>query len=177
MRQAGGAVSEYTTDTGRKTPRFEDCDILNHLASRGVISTDQQSCGVRYYRDWYESGLAASGVIDPGAVVVDGGNREPAVVHRMEALHNWAAAARGIGPVLSHPLVNMVLLDMPATVYAMQFLGQQDPKNARLASQTVLKISLDALVLHYLGPRRTRTRYLRGDDAVPENRPELREAS
>ena len=56
-------------------------------------------------------------------------------------------ACKAIGPVHCHPLTDMVLLEMPATVYAMRHLGHRDPKDARLAAYTLLRSSLDALVL------------------------------
>jgi hypothetical protein len=173
MRKAGEAVSPHKTDEGRTTVRFTDGDILEHMQSRGMIDGDQYTCGKRYYADWYHSGLAASGVVDPGRVIVDGGNPEPSVIRQMEFALRWAVASKSVGAVHCHPLTDMVLLDTPATVYAMRHMGMRDPKDARLAAYTLLKAALDALVLHYMGPRHMRASYHRAE--VPRHRPEMHE--
>lgn len=161
-RKAGGAHAAHITDEGRTTVRFTDGDIVEYMQTRGMINGDMYDCGKRFYRDWYESGLAASGVVDPGKVIVDGGNPEPGIIRRMEFAQRWAVACKAVGDVLCRPLTDMVLLDEPPTVYAMKHLGRNDPKDARLAAYTVLTLALDALVLHYLGPRHMRKSYSRG---------------
>ncbi|MEQ1524633.1 MAG: hypothetical protein ABL936_25510 [Aestuariivirga sp.] len=173
--KAGEAVTSHKTEEGRTALRFTDGDILEHMQSRGMIDGDQYGCGKRYYRDWFKSGLAASGVVDPGRIIVDGGNPEPAIIRQMEFAQEWAKASRAVGKVLCHPLTDMVLLDEPATAYAMRHLGMKDPKDARLSAYTMLKMALDALVMYYMGPRRMRASYHRGDH--PQDRPDLREAS
>lgn len=175
LRKAGDAVSPHKTDEGRTAVRFTDGDILEHMQSRGMISGDQYECGKRYYSHWEKSGLAASGVVDPGRIIVDGGNPEPTILRQMEFAQEWARAGMAIGFVHCHPLTEMVLLETPATVYAMRHMGMRDPKDARLAAYTLLKAALDALVLHYMGPRHMRASYHRGDR--PQDRPDLREAS
>lgn len=162
LHRAGDHVTTHKTSEGRTAIRFTDSDILEHMESRGMIDADQYACGKRWAGDWYQAGLAASGVVDPGRVIVDGGNPEPGIIQRMEHAHHWAKACKAIGPVHCHPLTDMVLLEMPATVYAMRHLGHRDPKDARLAAYTLLRSSLDALVLHYLGARRQQSRYSRG---------------
>lgn len=161
-RKAGGAHSTHKTDEGRTTVRFTDGDVVEYMQTRGMINGDMYDCGKRFYRDWFESGLANSGVVDPGKVIVDGGNPEPGIIRRMEFAQRWALACKALGPVLCKPLTDMVLLDTPATTFALQHLGHKDPKDARLAAYTSLKISLDALVLHYLGERHMRKSYSRG---------------
>lgn len=154
MKQAGEGMEPRRTETNAIAYRATDCDILNHLASRKVIDGDQLVCGERYFRDWYRAGLAASGVVDPGRVIVDGGNSDQVADAKLDALSAWAKATKAVGPTLAHPLTNMVLLQETATVYAMRYLGKRDPKDMRLAAYIALGLALDALVLHYLGPRR-----------------------
>lgn len=173
MRKAGDAATPHKTDEGRTTVRFTDGDIVEYMQSRGMINGDMYDCGKRFYADWYKSGLAASGVVDPGRVIVDGGNPEPGIIRRMEFAQSWAVACRDIGPVHCHPLTDMVLLDTPATVYALRHMGLKDPKDARLAAYTLLRAALDALVLHYLGPRRMRKSYHRAER--PSHVPEMHE--
>lgn len=164
LRQAGDAVLEHRLESGRLTVRMADGDILAYLSNRGVISGEQWQCGTRFYQDWYKSGLAASGVIDPTRVVVDGGNAEPAIIRSMEAAQQWAKAIKAIGPIHSHPLTAMVLLDEPATVYALKHTGHKDPKDARLIAYDRLKQALEALVGHYLGgSRKARPSYFVGE--------------
>ena len=177
MRKAGEAVTHHKTDEGRTTVRFTDGDIVEYMQSRGMINGDMYDCGKRFYADWYKSGLAASGVVDPGRVIVDGGNPEPGIIRRMEYAQAWAVACKSVGEVLSRPLTDMVLLDVPANVYALRHMGLKDPKDARLAAYTLLRAALDALVLHYLGPRHMRKSYHRAEDAIPSHHPEMHEDS
>ncbi len=167
LKRAGDGVAARQTETGRTGVRMTDSDILGHLASRSVISQDQLAAGERYYKSWYRAGLAASGVVDPERVIVDGGNPEPAASMRLEALGDWASATKAIGKILAHPLIEMVLFEETATVYAMKYLRKRDPKDCRLAAYTVLGLSLDALVMHYMGPKRARSHYAMADGARP----------
>jgi hypothetical protein len=175
VAMAGDAISSHKTAEGRTAFRFTDGDILEHMQARGMIDGDQYSAGKQFTTDWHQSGLAASGVVDPGRVIVDGGNPEPALIHRLECAQKWATACRAIGVVHCHPLTDMVLLDTPATVYAMRCLGQRDAKKARLAAYTVLRIALDALVIHYYGARKARPHYHRAGDSVLQVRVDLHE--
>ncbi len=175
FRKAGEAFASHKTDEGRTTVRFTDGDIVEYMQTRGMINGDMYDCGKRFFADWYKSGLAASGVVDPGRVIVDGGNPEPGIVRRMEFAQSWAVACKAIGPVLCHPLTDMVLLDTPATAYALRHLGHKDPKDARVAAYAMLRLALDALVLHYLGPRHMRKSYHRAEKF--EARPEVRETA
>lgn len=163
LRKAGDAISHHKTDEGRTAFRFTDGDILEHMQARSMIDGDQYGAGKQFYSDWYNSGLAASGVVDPGRVIVDGGNPEPGVIRRMEFAQRWTIACRAIGAVHLHPLTDMVLLDTPATTYAMRHMGMKDPKDCRLGAYILLKAALDALVLHYYGQRRMRASYHRGE--------------
>lgn len=77
LARAGKDVEPVNTepDTNpnyKNTVRLLDGSILDTLASRGVITGDQYGAGSQFYSDWYYSGLANSGVIDPCRVVVDG---------------------------------------------------------------------------------------------------------
>lgn len=173
--KAGDMASPHKTDEGRTTVRFTDGDIVEYMQTRGLINGDQYTCGKRFYADWYLSGLAASGVVDPGRVIVDGGNPEPGIVRRMEFAQRWAVACKAIGPVHCHSLTDLVLLDVPATTYALKHCGARDPKDARLVSYTILRLALDALVLHYMGPRHMRKCYHRAE--TPTSLPELRETA
>lgn len=175
VRKAGDAASPYKTDEGRTTVRFTDGDIVEYMSSRGMINGDMYDCGKRFYADWWRSGLAASGVVDPGRVIVDGGNPEPGIIRRMEFAQSWAVACKAVGDVLCDALTDMVLLDMPATTYAMRNMGHKDPKDARVAAYAVMRLALDALVLHYMGPRHMRRCYHRAGDAIPSHRPEMHE--
>jgi hypothetical protein len=163
ITQANGSHHPEKTDEGRTRFRFTDNDILEHLQSRSIITGEQYACGKRFYNDWYQSGLAASGVVDPGRVVVDGGNAAPVQIRQMDAAHRWVKACKAVGVVLCHPLTDMVLLETTATVYALRYLRKRDPETARLTAYTLLGAALDALVLYYLGPRHSRSHYHRGE--------------
>jgi hypothetical protein len=87
--------------------RMLDGHVLEYLRSRECINQGQYSAGYRFYRDWYDAGLAASGVIDPGRVIVDNGNAGNAGEHRLAALTSWQRAVRAVG--LIHSAISLAL--------------------------------------------------------------------
>lgn len=163
LARAGEDVEVFTPDKSEnwRTVRMLDGNVLDKLASRSVITGDQYAAGCRFYADWYRAGLAASGVIDPGRVIVDGGLRENFSDHKMEAAHRWNKAIRAIGKVHSLVLIDVVLHEKPLEEYGRKRYGSTSPKIAKRDATVALIDALTSLDYHYYGVREDKMRSMR----------------
>jgi len=127
---------------------------------------------MRYYFDWYKSGLANSGVIDPGRVIVDGGQVEHFSDAKLDAMTRYNRALKAVGGTLGQVLADMLLHGERLEDYGRRKCGQNSFKLARLAATSQLKLALDALDYFYHGRRDTRTRVSHADDYRPVIDPE-----
>lgn len=157
LKLAGDAVEDFVTDTGRHTVRMMDDSVLDYLNNRGCITGDQYHAGSQFYADWYYSGLANSGVIDPGRVVVDGGPGAQASDKKLDAMTRWKDAVQAVGRVHSAVLVAVVLLGERLDHYGRRRFKQTNRERQRLTAITALQLALEALDGHYYGKRRART--------------------
>jgi hypothetical protein len=147
--------------------RMLDANALEYLRARQCITGGQYEAGHRFYSDWYHAGLAASGVIDPGRVIVDGGNRDAVAERRLEALHAWQRAVQGVGLIHSTILSDILLSEERLESWGRRRRGQNNPKLARHAAITALSLALEALELYYYPPRLDRTRASHAPDYRP----------
>lgn len=170
LAKAGEAVEVYTPDKSEnwRAIRLSDESPLEYLQSRGAITGDQYAAGMQYYGDWYKSGLANSGVIDPGRVIVDGGQVEHWSDVKLDAMTRYNRALKAVGPTLGGVLSDMLLTGERLEDYGRRKCGQNSFKLARLAATAHLKLALDALDYHYHGRRDTRTRAAHAADYRPE---------
>lgn len=169
LRMAGDSVEVFTPEenTNWRAIRLLDNHVLEQLQSRGVISGDQYSAGAQFYADWFLSGLANSGVIDPGRVVVDGGKTDHLNDVKLSALTRWQRAVQAVGLVHSQVLTDVLLTEERLEAYGLRRYGQKNPKLARLAATTALKGALEQLDHHYHGQRRTPMRGAHATDYRP----------
>lgn len=153
---AGEMSEDFITDSGRKTRRMLDGggQVLEMLNARGSITGDQYVAGWTFYEDWYKAGLAASGVIDPGREVVDGGTHKPVSDIQLDALWNWKRAVQAVGKVHSHVLIAMVICDEKAVDYGRRMHKKTQPKDASNSAVTSLRNALQELDYHYHGRRK-----------------------
>lgn len=156
LRMAGSEVEDFVTDSGRRTKRMLDGHVLELLVARRSITGDQYSAGCQYYEDWFNSGLANSGVIDPGRVIVDGGKIEHASDFQLNALTRWQRAVRAVGLIHSQVLSDVLLSEITLEAYGRRVYKQANPKLAKLAATASLVDALRALDYHYHGQRHTR---------------------
>lgn len=169
LRMAGDAVEAFTADENEhwRAIRLLDAHVLEDLRSRKAITGDQYSAGMRFYADWYLSGLANSGVIDPGRVVVDGGKIDHLNDVKLAALNRWQKAVQALGLIVSQVLTDILLSEEPLASYGVRRCGYGNPKLARLAAIGALKTSLDALDYYYYGQRHTKVRTAHTEDYRP----------
>ena len=169
LAMAGDAVKVFTPEENEnwRAIRLLDNHILEQLQSRGVISGDQYAAGAQFYGDWFLSGLANSGVIDPGRVVVDGGKMDHLNDVKLSALTRWQKAVQAVGLIHSRVLTDVLLSEERLEAYGLRRFGQKNPKLARLAAQTALKLALEQLDYHYHGQRKTPMRSAHAPDYRP----------
>jgi hypothetical protein len=166
---AGDQVETFTPSENEnwRAIRLLDTHVLEYLQSRSIITGDQYCAGVEFYSDWYKAGLAASGVIDPGRVIVDGGSSDTMTEIKLDALHRWQRAVQALGLIHSQVLTDILLTEEPLVQWGRRRAGQNSPKLAKLAALTALRLSLEALDLHYHGRRRTPARSSHAEDYRP----------
>jgi hypothetical protein len=168
LAKAGPDVEAFAPDESvhHRAIRMLDGHVLERMASQDVITGDQYNAGVQFYGDWYYSGLAASGVINPGRVVVDGGQIMHESDVRLAAMTRWKRAVQAIGIVHCQVLTDVVLNEMTMEAYGRK-LGQAAPKLAKLAARVALIGALTELDHHYYGQRRSKQRASHASDYRP----------
>jgi hypothetical protein len=171
LAKAGDAVEVYTPDQSEnwRAIRLSDESPLEYLQGRGVITGDQYSAGMRYYGDWYMAGLANSGVMDPGRVIVDGGQVEHWSDRKLDAMTRYNRALKALGPALGPVLSDLLTNAKPEKLedYGRRKCGQRNFKLARLAAINRMQLALDALDYHYHGERQRRAHVSHVDDYRP----------
>lgn len=179
LRMAGEAVEAFKPEENEnwRAIRLLDNHVLEFLRKRESITGDQYSAGNQFFSDWYYGGMANSGVIDPGRVIVDGGLIEPAGDRKLFALGRWTKAVQAIGKVHSTTLIDLVLTEQPLHQWGARRFGQANRGRARAAAITALVLALEQLDLHYHGPRRTKARSVHVDDYRPTILAETEEAA
>lgn len=140
------------------TIRMLDGSLLDMLLSRGQIDGDQYHAGGQFYADWYYSGLATSGVIDPMKDHVDNSPGAGESDRRLDAMTRHKNAIQALGMTLSQHVVCMLLNEEKPESYGRRRYGRKSPKLAKTSALDALKDALDALDIHYNGPRRNRQR-------------------
>ena len=169
LAKAGHNVEAFTAadNVNHAAIRMLDGHVLERLASRSVITGDQYHAGMQFYADWYHSGLAASGVIDPAREVVDGRPGSKESDRKLDAMTRWKRAVQAVGLIHCQVLTSVVLNEEDLAVYGMRRYRQQAKKLARLAATVALQNALAELDNHYYGQRRNRQRAAHAEDYRP----------
>lgn len=177
LRQAARAAGEdavkHFADDGISVTRVLDGDVLELLLSRGVIDAEEYACGQEFQRHWFRSGLAASGVIDPARLRVDGGTADHQSDVMLFHLNRWQGMVRGLGQIHSQVLCACVLTGESLTAFGLRHCGTTSKRMARDRAQERLKMALKQLVLNELGDKRCRMRSGMADGAKPVIQPPL----
>jgi hypothetical protein len=169
LAKAGDQVEAFTAadSVHHQALRMLDGHPLERLASRGVITGDQYQAGTRFYGDWYYSGLAASGVIDPARDVVDGGLIMHESDRKLAAMTSYKRAVEAIGVIHSTVITDLVLFEQPIEEWGRKWFRQKAPKLAKVQAHAALILALQALDHHYYGQRKTRPYVAHADDYRP----------
>ncbi len=164
LKMAGDAaefiVRDDVDEDGRKLPittyRMLDGSILDLLTKRQQIGGAEYHAGVRFYSDWYLSGLANSGVIDPSKDIVDNSGRASQSDAKLAAMTRYHKAVKALCTAHGMVMQCCVLAEEPLESYGRRIYRQGSSKPARLAATTALKDALCALDEHYNGKRHHR---------------------
>ena len=169
MAKAGGDFERFVPfeNENWRATRMLDKHVLEYLQSRSIITGDQYAAGFQFYSDWYMAGLAFSGVIDPGRVIVDGGKSNQLSEVKLEAHHRWTRALRGVGKIHGGVLCDVLLLEETLEDFGRRRFGHKSPKLAKLAGQTAVQLALNELDLFYYGHRNTPARSSHAEDYRP----------
>jgi hypothetical protein len=173
LRRAGEDVEAFTAGENihHQALLMLDGHILQRLSKRSVITGDQYEAGTRFYGDWYYSGLAASGVIDPAREVVDGGLIMHESDRKLAAMTAYKRAVQAIGLIHSTVISDLVLFEQPIEAWAAKWFRQKAPKLARAQAHAALIMALTALDHHYYGQRKTKPHVSHVDGYRPEIMP------
>jgi hypothetical protein len=182
LRQANGRVEEVTIkdENGQQHSRrqFLDGHTLRWLESRGKIDGYQLAAGEQFYADWYASGLAPSGVIDPAKEPVDGSPPSSISETRMAARDRYRKAVRALDWVHLHAINAVVINEKSLETYGdeTQSRWYKTSDYRVVAVLTILRQALTKLDEHYSGKRHSNgiAASIR-EDGRPTDRPELRE--
>ena len=164
LAKAGRAVEPVESETGYETIRMVDGSPLEQLATIGKrnprkgITGDQYHAGARYYADAYLAGLFASGVIDPAAVRVDGGQHKGVSSSRLEAQSRYNAALKALDGPSAHILSRVVLHELALNTYAERYHQFPQARERRAIALHTLRQALDQLDRFYYPPRRDQIR-------------------
>lgn len=174
LAKSNGEFEEFTADQTEhwRAIRMLDKHVLEFLQSRRIISGDQYCAGAQFYDDWYNAGMAASGVIDPGRVIVDGGKVDLISDIKLEALGQWTKAVQAVGLIHSQILTDVLLVEETLEDWGRRRFGYKNPKDAKKAGTVAIKLALEALDYYYHGQRKNRTRSAHAPDYRPEIDPE-----
>lgn len=170
LAKAGEQVEAFSAGdhVHHQALRMLDGHILERLASRNVITGDQYHAGTRFYGDWYYSGLAASGVIDPARETVDGGLIMHESDRKLAAMTAYKRAVMAIGRVHSTVIADLVLREQNVEAWGRKWFGQKAPKLARAQAHAALILALTALDHHYYGQRTRRPHVAHAADYRPK---------
>lgn len=172
LAKAGEDVEEFTADKSEnwRAIRMLDKHPLENWLKRGKIDADQYAAGMKFRGDWEQSGQANSGVIDPGRVIVDGGQVDYVNDLSLDAQERFKNAVQAVGLVNSMVLTDAILLEtLTVEEIGRKYRRYKNEKQAIQSGQDLIWSALKALDYHYYG-KRTDKRATRHSHA-PDYRP------
>lgn len=156
LAKAGDDVEVFTPAEAAhfRTIRMVDVTPIDRLRKHNHITADQYNAGCRYFSDWYKSGFAASGVIDPAKERVAGGEHKDMADVVLAAQTRFNHALIAIDGDSRHILDDVVLSEVPLNIYADRYREFPQARERRAIALTLLRKALDQLARHYWPPRR-----------------------
>jgi hypothetical protein len=170
LRMAGDDIEVFSPAEAShyRTIRLVDVTPIDRLRKHQDITADQYNAGCRYYSDWYKSGFAASGVIDPMRERVDCEGKHDLADAVLAAQTRFNHALKILDADAKHILDDVVLSEAPLRVYADRFREFRQYRERRAVALTLLRKALTQLANHYWPPRR--------DGIRSQGRPDMRPA-
>ena len=172
IKRAQGVVSDFKTDTGRRTKRLNA--ILDHMLSHGMIDRHQYAAGMEAYRQWDAAGFNSVGAMDLAKERVDGSSQFDSLQYHLDNAKKFGASMTAIGLTMARAFREMVLHEMAPHEYGFTYYGYKDRASASAVAYSMLKDTLTALDLAYTGgkrPHNAKTRSHMAPDAKPSNNP------
>ncbi len=162
LAKAGDMVEEFTPADAQhhRAKRMLDgspLDVLRHRGKKNPakgITSDQYNAGFRFYSDWYQSGFAASGVIDLAKERVDCEGAHDVSERALAAQTRFNHAVRTLDYDAKHILDDVVLMETPLNIYSDRFREFAQHRERRAIALMLIRKGLDQLARHYWPPRR-----------------------
>lgn len=182
LRKAGNRYEDVIVEEdGRHFTRrrFMDGHILDWLLTHHDIDTNQAAAGDQFYGDWYASGLAVAGVVDPSREPVDGNPPRDFSDRVWAAKDRFTKAVKSIDWLHMHALNCVLIEEQSLESYGddTQARWYSPGKNRTRAALNTFRNALDLLDAHYSGKRpQPRLRASAMADAKPAIRPDLQDA-
>lgn len=159
LRMAGENVEPFNADIdGHKhytTLRLTDNSRLDGMLRAGEITGDQYNAGDTFYRDWYLSGMAASGVIDPTKDRVDCSVGEFMTDRKIDALGRLDKVMKRMDRVSLRPVFEIVIFGMSFWFYGRKYGKKKNRSRAAEWAKGEVKRALSGLAYIYYGPRKS----------------------
>jgi hypothetical protein len=156
LAKAGEDIEVFTPADSEhhRTIRMVDTAPVDKLRKSGTISGDQYNAACRFYSDWFKSGFAASGVIDPAKERVDGGEHKDMADTVLAAQTRFNHALKALDGDARLILDDVVLMECPLNVFADRYREFPQFRERRAVALTLLRKALTQLASHYWPPRR-----------------------
>lgn len=167
LMKAGNDIEDIVIDSV-VTLRMLDGHPLSKLLSRKKIIADQYNAGMRYFKDAYEGGLVPSGVCDTTKERVDCQGAPEMTDRKLGARTRFEHALRILDADKSHILSDVVISEMPLTIYADRFRRFPQKRERDAVALVLLCAALDQLDRHYYPPRRSNMNSAHQNDYRPE---------
>ncbi len=145
-----------------------DGHLLTKLSNRGVLDLKQLSAALRFLKDCNEAGILSGAVVDPGRIVVDGGNSVPAQERQADAYARVHAILTRVSPSTKAVLVDIVLFEMTREAFARKHqIPNKDEKDINLVVNSKIQDALTDLDYRYYGQQKTQNRFTHSPDYRP----------
>lgn len=145
-------LSEMTVDktTNWRAMRITDSPIARMVhCKKPKLDNDQYQAGLAFYTVAYKSGLIASGVIDPAAIRVDGGQFKDVSDARIAAQTRYNHIIKAVDYDDLHVLDFIVVQETPLAEYAERFQRIPTRRERQAVALDRLRRALDKLAIHF----------------------------
>lgn len=137
------------------------------MAAKPKITGDQFNAGELYFGVVYYAGMMASGVVDPGRVIVDGGQYKDIPDRLIAAKARYEHIIKRMPHELHHITDAVVVQEIPLAEYAERFNRIKERRIRQAVALDRLTMGLDWLVRHFdIGSKAVRSRSYVGERPI-----------